>query len=160
MKFAALLATLVSLAAATFDGPAGRNGLVPKAADAVLVDQTLVRDADWTNFLFTNVGVPVVPNFIINTSVDLTLIQVTDLYCAGDIFAITNNGAPFLSTTDPLGTDCQLSTANATLASTLPYWSSFSFGLPTLTTFNITIIPLQSPWTAGTAAIRWISVIL
>ena len=160
MKFATLFAAFVSLVAANFDGSTGRNGPVPKAVDAVLVDQTLVLDADWTNFLFTNVGVPVVPNFIVNTPATATVLQVTDLYCSGDIFVIANNGVLFSFTSVPFGVDCQLSTTNATLALEVPYWSSGTFALVPLTTYNFTIIPEQSPWSAGQAAIRWITILI
>jgi hypothetical protein len=135
----------------------GNNGPIEKSADLALMDIPLVLDADWTNFLFTNVGVPVVPNFVLTTPPLPTLLQVTDLYCAGDAFVITNDGFYLSATTIPLFVDCQLSTNNATLAHLVPYWSSATLLLTPLTSFNLTIIPSQSPWTAGQAAIRWIT---
>jgi hypothetical protein len=153
-----IVAIFFSVASA-IESLSGNNGPIAKSADLALMDVPLVLDADWTNFLFTNVGVPVVPNFIFVTPISPpTFLQVTDLYCAGDMFVVANSGAYLATTTPPLFTDCQLSTNNATLAHLVPYWSSFSILLPPLTPFNLTIIPSQSPWTAGQAAIRWITV--
>jgi hypothetical protein len=157
MKLISLFAALISFAAADIDGPASNNGGVAKSTDAALVDLPLILDGDWTNFYFTNAGVPVIPNFIIATPIYATLLEVTDLYCAGDVFTIANNGVFFATTNPAVFTDCQLSTTNATLAFEVPYWSSTSQLLLPALVYNLTIIPSLSPWSAGQAAIRWVS---
>ena len=158
MRISAVLPALVSLASALLPRSAINNGVEEKSMLVVNADQTLILDADWTNFTFTNVDVPVSPNFNFFTSPAISGLFVTDLYCAGDTFAIYNNGTFLMETSSPLfGADCQLRTANASLAFSQNYWSSATVPLASGFSYNITIVPTASPWSAGVAAIRWVS---
>ena len=160
MKLFIILPTLYSLALAALPNPVAHNGVDPKSIKVVHTDQTLVLDADWTYFLFTNVGVPITPNFVFTTPLlpPLTQLRTTDLYCAGDMFRLVNNedGALF-GTDEPFGVDCRLSTGNATLAFSQHYWSRGIIHLNASTTYNMTLYPTSSPWSAGMAAIRWVT---
>ena len=162
MQLAAVIfPALLSLVVAVLPGLATKNGVNVKSVTAARGDFDLVLDDDWTYFLFTNVGVPVGTNFIAQTAFNQTNtgIELVDLFCSGDRFAVLNNGSLAVITSPPtFGTDCTLSTANATLALSQPYWSKGRFGLAADTMNNITVVPTASPWTAGMAAIRWMSV--
>ena len=162
MKYPTIIPALLSLTLATLPIPIpiAHNGADSKSIKVVHTDQTLVLDADWTYFLFTNVGVPVTPNFIIPPSghpID-SQIQVVDLFCAGDIFQLFNNGSELLSSiSPPYAVDCQLSTDDPNLAISQEYWSRLLTDVYPDTSYNLTIYATASPWSAGKAAIRWVN---
>jgi hypothetical protein len=160
MKLLTITLALYSLASVILPSSVAHNGSDLKSTKVTRNDQALILDADWTYFVFTNVDVAVSPNFIVTTSTLplLSQLQIVDLYCDGDVFQIFNNGDELLLTTsEPYGTDCKLHTSNATLAFSQHYWSKGILHLNTSTAYNMTLYPTASPWTAGKAAIRWIT---
>ena len=158
LLFAALSSFFVAAVLANLNGLAGFNG---RADTPMIEDVTLELDADWYLFPFTNVGVPVPINFIVNTPfTPLTIIQLTDLYCIGDRFVLSSTGGPLFV---PLPTtvvtpdlECTISTNNATLAYLSTLWSHAGATLAVPgAQYNFTVTPLVSPFSAGVAAIRF-----
>jgi hypothetical protein len=160
MRHLPIISALLFLTSVISSSPVNHNRVGLKSIQQSHTDQSLTLDADWTHFLFTNVGVPVSPNFVLTAPIlpPSTQLQIVDLFCSGDVFHVFNNGSELFGTIyPPYGVDCQLSTDDATLAFSQEYWSKSVHDIDLGATYNLTVYPTASPWSAGQAAIRWIS---
>lgn len=105
----------------------------------------------WSIFSFTNVG------YHTNVSLPLALavpycVRVTDLYCTGDMFAVYYGGIFQFNTSIPAGINCTNPFTDPDAAFFSPgisHGQGLVLGLPVA---NLTIIPIQSPYTAGLGA--------
>ncbi len=80
-------------------------------------------------------------------------LNITDIFCSGDQFAIYDNGVYVTKTSDPVFNDCKSNTTDPNYAQRHHEWSSDSIKLhPGF--HNITLRVLKAPYGYGTGAIR------
>lgn len=131
---------------------AQNNGLAlgeVKLAKNQIVD--LDVDAGWFKFFFAGRGDKVGYTFRA-MSEGYTQISITDAYCTGDSWDMQKNGSYLLTTPRVPSDNCKTWTDNPDVAFSNPKWSSTKFMLPGA--FNITLIPIDSPYKGGAAFIR------
>ena len=128
-------------------------------------------NSNWTTFYFTNSGghsfldysdqVTVV--FFIYPQLGNNCIQVTDLYCAGDQFALYQEVQIYpqflANSTTPGAVSCNYSSTDPNVTSQNSTWSSLSYNTFAID-YNIlyfSVYATVSPFSAGKAAIRALS---
>lgn len=125
---------------------------------AMAAVEGILPDDVWGQFYFTNVGAPALTRyeFVALTPFDLSI---TDIYCTGDIFMVFNSGIPLGQTSIPEGSPtCLNTTSDPDIARTNPAYSSACGVLPS-GYYNLTLVAIVSPWTAGSGAIRFRSLL-
>jgi hypothetical protein len=159
-----LLLLIVSLTVAVFANSErdsiknGPNNLVKAQTQPVNV--TLTVGGPWETFEFTNPGAFALTSFVFSViGTNFVYLQITDLYCQGDSFAVYSDSSA-LGITAPVATSC---IANVTDSSdpdvcyTNAGWSSHQFFFATGDKY-VRIVPVISPYTAGLGAIRIVAV--
>lgn len=111
----------------------------------------LVIGTGWYNFTFANSGSYANNQYHYITD-KKTLLKVTDVFWAGDTFAVFDNGT-LLVMTDPVPASNTTYTALPDVAFSSIGWSSMYAYLPP-GEHLITIITVNSPYNAGGASIR------
>lgn len=139
------LAMVGSGIAAMINGAWVEKVVMPPAVD------TLVPDNQWKVFYFTNAGAPALTRYEFSIGI-LCFLEVADIYCAGDSFGIFSYSS-LLATTPPVNATCSAFTVDPNVAVANPAFSSHQVILAPGPQ-NISIVPVESPFTAGRAAIR------
>lgn len=104
----------------------------------------------WTTFPFGPMGTvtPIMFNLFCPGR-----LNITDIYCSGDRFAIFDNGVFLGNTTKPVFDDCASNSTNPNFTEQSPLWSHGSFDLlPGW--HNISIVVIRSPYDGGYGSIR------
>lgn len=108
----------------------------------------------WRFFRFTTAGSPALTRYEFLAPKPFQ-VSITDLYCTGDVFTGLNNGILLGQTPIPEGEPtCLNITLDPEVALKSTAYSSISGTLPS-GLYNITIVPVISPWNAGSAAVRF-----
>lgn len=163
--FFAIAATLFIRLISANDAENYNNGF-DKVAISPPVD-SLSPDALWKYFQFTNPGAFALTRYeFILPSVDGNnqpfpgaILQVVDLFCKGDAYIVADNGNIIGQTSLSLPIDCTNSTEDPNAALLGGGWATVGVYLGP-GSHNITIQMTRSPWTAGTAAIRLLPILL
>lgn len=136
------------------------NGGLTKVDNSQLKEVSLTGGGlEWNLFYFTNVGVASSNSYGVLLNVP-AILEVTDMYCIGDIFAIMNGDTLLAYTSNvTVQSNCPTSTFDPDFAFYSTMWSSVStLLLPGF--YSIRIVPVSSPFTAGTGALRLVPVAL
>ncbi len=166
LLFAGLLmwVLIASLYALGRDNLGGANwGTTPMDLQKAQLDTTYVVlvNNTWTPFFFDNVGSWASPQFqiTVTNSTAFTNIAWVDTFCAGDAFTayFFSNQAPNISLNGrtPSGVaSCTNFTLNPNVAVSAPAFTWGSLSTVTTGTYNITLVPRISPYSAGRGYIR------
>lgn len=130
------------------------NFMAQSGQDMLQADATdthLKVGQGWYNFTFTNVHSYANRNFLFQSNVQ-TVLRLTDVFCAGDVFQVFDWGK-FLFQTSAVNTTCDNYTPLPDVAWPSIGWSSGYYFLDP-GCHNITIQVIDSPYTAGAANIR------
>ncbi len=132
--------------------PTPTSGATTTTTSATTSTVVLVPNAEWTYFRFGTGGTFVPDVFAVATTTQLIL-QVTDLMCSGDRFAVYDNGVLLGNSSVPTFDECRSNTESPNTAYGNSTWSSFHATLgPGV--HAITIKVLISVYGSGSGAIR------
>lgn len=123
----------------------------PTTTSSITATATLSPGGGWTEFSFGAANTTVPTAFDVDQPAPVVL-KITDLMCAGDRFAVFDNGVFIGNTTTPANGTCTEVAQDAFTAFTSGNWSMFAQQLPA-GNHTITMTVLKSPFGSGTAAI-------
>jgi hypothetical protein len=146
---AGLVVSLVTPATARSSADLERNGGSARSL-ATAAPVPLRVNSGWSELLFGAVGSTVDLNLFAPTQ---TWLRLTDMFCAGDEFRVSDNGTPLRPTAPATASTCEAFTASPTRAEVGDAWSSGGWLLPA-GRHTITIAPSRSPFGGGAAFVR------
>lgn len=154
MLFSLLHCSLLLSSALVFANKYTEHNGFDHAAKAISAVEGMQPVDWWRLFRFTNVGAPALTRYEFVALTPFN-IEITDIYCTGDIFLVFNSGVPLGQTSIPeVAPTCLNTTSDPEVALANPAYSSGSGPLPS-GYYNLTITAVVSPWTAGSGAIRF-----
>lgn len=159
MRFSVRQALAVGLASAALLGGVaapvsaqeGPNGAASSSSRVAVQQQEFMIDlGDWFSFTFGDVGDSVSFEF---TSIQPTIVSVTDAFCTGDEFDVIVDGVRVGPTSPTTDASCDQIVDDPDLAFADPRFSSGAFRVPA-GQHTVIVEVTASPFTAGGAFIR------
>jgi hypothetical protein len=146
---AGLVLSLVLPASATSTPDVERNGGSARRT-AAAAPQPLMVNTGWKEVLFGPVGSTVTLDLSAPAE---TWLRLTDMFCAGDEFRVSDNGMSLRPTAPATASTCGAFTSSPTRAEVGDAWSSGGWLLPA-GRHTITVSPSRSPFGGGSAFVR------
>lgn len=148
LTFLTLIISLLSLLHA--NGSPEDNG-APQKGPVLQIAEPLVIGHPWKYFVFTNTGSYSNKRYEFTLST-IAYLEITDLFCKGDAFGIFDHSS-LLATTPLVPVTCNSPTSDPDVAYPDASYSSWRVLLGS-GNHNISIVVVNSPYSAGTGAIR------